>query len=71
MLGHQCIARGVHVFYYWASAIKTGRMWDKHKAGISTCTSTPTYTTLFIGQAIELDELCSSRYKTISHVHSL
>ncbi len=34
------------------------------QGGSSTYTLTPTYTNLFINQAIELDEPCSRRYET-------
>ncbi len=60
-VGTSLLTRGV--VFQWASSIKTDRRSDL-QGGSSTYRQTPTYTTLFIDQAIKLDEPCSRRYET-------
>ncbi len=55
------LTRGV--VFQWAGTIKTGRRFGIVQDGSSTYTPTPTYTNLFMDQAIELDEPCFRRYE--------
>ena len=49
--------------FQWASTIYTAQVGQVQDRS-STYRPTPTYTTLFLDQAIKLDEPCSSHYET-------